>query len=70
MTAPLSFEVPSPGTSRRRARGGLGLVLVRRIVERHGGEVGVMSPDNGTNRFFFFTLPAASAGQARPSRIR
>jgi signal transduction histidine kinase len=63
------FEVPSPGTSRRSTRGGLGLVLVRRIVERHGGEVGVVSPDNRTNRFFF-TLPAASASQASPSRIR
>ena len=39
------------------ARRGLGLVLVRRIVERHGGTVGAMSPDDSTNRFFF-TLPA------------
>jgi signal transduction histidine kinase len=64
------FELASRGSRERRSRGaGLGLVLVRRIVERHGGEVGVMSPDNRTNRFFF-TLPAASAGQAPPSRIR
>jgi signal transduction histidine kinase len=63
------FEVPVRDAGRRRGRGGLGLVLVRRIVERHGGEVGVMSPDDRTNRFFF-TLPAASAGQAPPSRIR
>jgi signal transduction histidine kinase len=37
-------------------RRGLGLVLVRRIVERHGGSVGAVSPDDSTNRFFF-TLP-------------
>ena len=43
---------------RPRGRGpGLGLVLVRRIVERHRGSVGAMSPDDSTNRFFF-TLPA------------
>jgi signal transduction histidine kinase len=41
---------------RHRRRAGLGLVLVRRIVERHGGTVGAMSPDDWTNRFFF-TLP-------------
>jgi signal transduction histidine kinase len=64
------FEATWPGTGRRPASGtGLGLILVRRIVERHGGEVGVMSPDDHTNRFFF-TLPAASADQAPPSRIR
>lgn len=62
------FEVPLRRAGWRRARGGLGLILVRRIVERHGGEVGVMSPDERTNRFFF-TLPATGAAQA-PSRIR
>jgi signal transduction histidine kinase len=53
----------------RRGRGaGLGLVLVRRIVERHGGSVGAMSPDDRTNRFFF-TLPA-EAPQPPASRRR
>jgi len=52
------FGTTSRNVERRRGRGaGLGLVLVRRIVERHGGSVGAMSPDNRTNRFFF-TLPA------------
>lgn len=42
---------------RRVARGaGLGLAIVRRIVERHGGEVGVTALKRG-NRFYF-TLPA------------
>jgi signal transduction histidine kinase len=63
------FEVPLRRAGWQRASGGLGLVLVRRIVERHGGEVGVMSLDGRTNRFYF-TLPAAGEAQAPPSRIR
>ena len=45
-----------------RARGhGLGLSIVRRIVEKQGGQVGVMSsgvPGEGCT--FYFTLPASS----------
>jgi light-regulated signal transduction histidine kinase (bacteriophytochrome) len=63
------FGTPVPGGAARRARGtGLGLILVRRIVERHGGQIGVTSPDARTNRFYL-TLPAAS-GQAASSRSR
>jgi signal transduction histidine kinase len=44
----------------RRARGaGLGLAIVRHIVERHGGHVGVTAPDDSSNRFYF-TLPVSS----------
>ncbi len=44
-----------------RARGhGLGLSIVRRIVEKLGGQVGVESPGlPGQGSLFFFTLPAA-----------
>jgi len=51
------------GWNRRSA--GLGLVLVRKIVERHGGTVGAVSPDDWTNRFFF-TLPAGGSPRGIP----
>jgi signal transduction histidine kinase len=55
----LIFDAWQRGPNERRARGaGLGLTIVRHIVERHGGEVGVTSPNRSCNRFFF-TLPTA-----------
>jgi signal transduction histidine kinase len=52
------FEPWHLGRGERRARGvGLGLAIVRRIVERHGGQVGVNSPAE-TGNSFYFTLPA------------
>jgi signal transduction histidine kinase len=52
------FEPWERGWGERRSPGvGLGLAIVRQVVERHGGEVGVTSPGPTANRFFF-TLPA------------
>lgn len=52
------FEPWQRGWGERRSRGvGLGLAIVRQVVERHGGHVGVTSPEPTANRFFF-TLPA------------
>jgi signal transduction histidine kinase len=47
------------GRGERRVRGaGLGLAICARIVERHGGRIGVTDAGQGGNRFYF-TLPAA-----------
>lgn len=37
---------------------GIGLAVVKRIVERHGGDVGIDDPPEGTGSTFWFTLPA------------
>jgi chemotaxis family two-component system sensor kinase Cph1 len=51
------FEPFHRGRRERRVKGaGLGLAICRRIVERHGGSIGV-SPTSVGNRFHF-TLPA------------
>jgi signal transduction histidine kinase len=53
------FEPWQRGWGERRSRGvGLGLAIVRQVVERHGGQVGVTSPPNAAANRFFFTLPA------------
>jgi signal transduction histidine kinase len=53
-------------TSRGRAEGGLGigLSLVRQLVELHGGTVSVSSDGPGCGACFVVTLPRASAGLA------
>jgi signal transduction histidine kinase len=42
---------------RRESGAGLGLAICRRIVERHGGTIGVTSANSSGNAFYF-TLPA------------
>jgi len=54
------FEAYQRGPGERRAVGaGLGLSICRRIVHRHGGEIGITDADGAGNRFHF-TLPAAA----------
>ena len=53
------FEPWQRGWGERRSRGvGLGLAIVRQVVERHGGQVGITTPASATGNRFFFTLPA------------
>lgn len=51
------FEAYVRGTNARGRGLGLGLATVKRIVEAHGGKVGVQSSSAGCR--FWFTLPAA-----------
>jgi signal transduction histidine kinase len=45
---------------------GLGLSIVKRIVELHGGSVAAQSPGPGRGTTFTIRLPAVGAGTAGP----
>lgn len=53
------FVFPKEGSEISQAGAGLGLSVVKAIVEAHGGEVGVEDRPGGGAQFWF-TLPAAS----------
>ena len=57
-TSPTSATSSAPSNARDRAGSGLGLALVRTIVERHGGEVAITSREGDGTRVRP-TLPAA-----------
>jgi CheY-like chemotaxis protein len=75
------FRQGESGTTRTHSGLGLGLAIVRHIVELHGGRVEVTSPGKGRGATFRFTLPAhvetrpavstaATVTQAAPSEVR
>ena len=53
------FRQAEPAASRGRGGLGLGLAIVRHLVEAHGGRVGVTSPGEGRGATFTVTLPLA-----------
>jgi len=57
------FQQVPAGPNRRQQGTGLGLALSKRLVELHGGSIGVISaPNEGST--FWFTMSVASAEQA------
>lgn len=47
---------------------GLGLAIVKQLVERHGGEIGVISaPDHGSTFWFEIDIEAQADAQSRPA---
>jgi PAS domain S-box-containing protein len=54
------FRQGDSGTTRTHSGLGLGLAIVRHIVEMHGGHVTVTSEGNGKGSTFHLTLPAAA----------
>jgi signal transduction histidine kinase len=49
---------------------GIGLTLVRRLVELHGGRVEARSPGRGQGSEFEVRLPLSAASVPRPARVQ
>ena len=56
------FQQLSLDTEKRRKGSGLGLAICKELVERHGGDIGVIS-EEGQGSDFFFTLPLNTSVQ-------
>lgn len=57
------FRQANQSISRRHGGLGLGLAIVRHIIELHGGEVAALSEGEGFGSAFKFTLPKATSEQ-------
>ena len=59
------FKQADPSASRRHGGLGLGLALVRELVQLHGGDVTAESGGTGKGTLFTVTLPAPTVGRSR-----
>src|SRR5262249_2371428 len=63
------FRQAAGGTTREHGGLGLGLAIVRHLVELHGGTVSADSPGRGEGATFVVTLPLIVARDHAPSEI-
>ena len=70
---PHVFDLFTQGASvegRKQSGLGIGLTLVRRLTDLHGGRVEARSGGLGRGSEFIVHLPVAAAGQAEPEAVR
>jgi CheY-like chemotaxis protein len=58
------YAQADPSSSRKHGGLGLGLSIVRHLVELHGGQVGVSSPGKGRGATFSISLPCLDSYEA------